>query len=120
MNTAVRALPQNNEPFKKQHFLFFIKPSMGTLLLAIVVMLSGLAVVYTTDINRRLFMELQMAQTIQGQIRQEWGNLLLEESTWSTQARIQNLAQQHLEMSAPANDKIMIIKSSSNAPADEA
>lgn len=87
-----------------------IKPSMGTLLLAVIVMLSGLAVVYTTDLNRRLFMELQTTQNNQGQIRQEYGNLLLEQSTWSTEARVESLAQQRLEMSIPPTHRIIIIK----------
>lgn len=112
MNTAVRALPQGREQFRRHVQILNFKPSMGTLLLAIIVMLSGLAVVYTADLNRRLFMELQTTQNNQGQLRQEYGNLLLEQSTWSTEARVESLAQQRLGMSIPPTNKIVIIKQS--------
>lgn len=118
MNTAVRALPQGREQFRRHVQILNFKPSMGTLLLAIIVMLSGLAVVYTADLNRRLFMELQTIQNNQGQIRQEYGNLLLEQSTWSTEARMESLAQQRLNMSIPPTSKIVIIKQSHVIPSE--
>lgn len=86
------------------------KPNLGTLLLAIIVMLSGLAVVYVSDLNRRAFMEVQAAQGYQNQIHLDWEKLLLEESTWSTQARIQSLAQERLRMAAPNTGQIVMIK----------
>lgn len=85
------------------------KPSITTLFLAIIVMLTGLAVVYVADLNRRVFIELQEAQSYQNQLRSDWGKLLLEQSTWANQARLQNLASEHLAMVAPASNEIVMI-----------
>lgn len=85
------------------------KPSISTMLLGLLVILSGLAVIYVADLNRRLFMDMQETQAYQVQLQLDWDKLLLEQSTWSTQARIQNLAQERLGMTTPANNQIMTI-----------
>ena len=85
------------------------KPSFTTLFLAVIVMLTGLAVVYVADLNRRVFIELQEAQSYQNQLRSDWGKLLLEQSTWANQARMQSLAAERLAMVAPASNEIVMV-----------
>ncbi len=109
MNTAVRTL-QENGTLKQHQTMTVTKPNFGTLLLALVVLLSALAVVYVADLNRRVFIHVQEEQGTANQLRLDWGKLLLEQSTWSTQARIQSIAQEKLGMVAPAGSNIVMIK----------
>lgn len=75
--------------------------NMLRLVLIILVIISALAVVYVADLNRRLFIAYQDAQSQHNQLYVEWGRLLLEQSTWSTQERVQTLAEQRLGMHLP-------------------
>lgn len=70
---------------------------------------SAFSVVYLKDLSRRLFMQYQNAQQVQQQNDMEWSKLLLEEGTWSTQARIQRLAKSQLQMVTPTSKQIVII-----------
>lgn len=112
MNTAVRALPHHHtETLHKPAFAFPAhRPGMGALLLIIVVLLSGLAVIYLADINRRLAIAVEDSLAVENQLHVQWGNLLLEQSTWSTQARIQSIAAQQLGMQAPSTNQVVIVK----------
>ncbi len=112
MTTMTRALPEKTSVAKTSNLLL-AKPSFGTLLLALIVLLSGLTVIYVADLNRRLFMEFEQAEGNQNQLRIEWGKLLLEQSTWSTQARIQSIAQQRLGMQVPTSNQIVLLKAES-------
>ena len=80
---------------------------MMSLILA--VFISALSVVYVQDQNRMLFSELSSLQQKRDAMHVEWGQLLLEESTWSTQARIQRLASSDLQMHLPKQKNIIII-----------
>lgn len=86
------------------------KPNFATLLLTVIVLLTGLAVIYVADLNRREFISLQNRESQAYQLRLDWGKLLLEQSTWSAQARIQSIAQERLGMTAPVNSEIVMIK----------
>jgi cell division protein FtsL len=86
------------------------KTFSGTsILLILLVITSALAVVYVADLNRRLFIDYQNAQTTHNQLYIDWGKLLLEQSTWATQARVQTLAEQKLNMQLPAAMDIVMI-----------
>jgi len=110
MSIAVREFPHSRAQIHRSTGILAAKPSMGTLILALIVMFSALAVVYMADVNRRLFIDLQTAQATEMQLHTEWGKLLLEQSTWSTQARIQSIAVQNLGMEVPATDKVVMLK----------
>lgn len=108
MNTMTQTMTDN--PLLRAKSLTLYKPGLGVLLLAVVVMLSALAVVYVADLNRRLFIEWQDTQGAQEALRIEWGKLLLEESTWSTQGRIGEIAKNNLGMQLPTANQVSIIK----------
>jgi cell division protein FtsL len=110
MNTAVRALHHTETLQRPSFALTAHKPGIGTLLLTIIVLLSGLAVIYLADVNRRLAISLEESMTTQNQLHQQWGKLLLEQSTWSTQARVQSIAAQQLSMQTPASNQIVIVR----------
>jgi cell division protein FtsL len=85
----------------QQHLALFIM--IGLLLI------SAFSVVYVRDLHRRLFIDLQQGQKAADNMQVEWGQLLLEQSTWAAPARVQELAQTKLAMQVPALPAINIV-----------
>ena len=79
---------------------------MGLLLLA--VLLSAFAVIDARHENRVLFAQLQQLRQQRDALNVEWGQLLLEQSTWSTHARIEQMAPQKLDMEIPQHVEIVV------------
>lgn len=69
----------------------------------------AVGVVYMKDLNRRLFIQYQGLQQMQQQYDVDWGKLLLEQSAWSTQARVQDLATHDLNMVMPSRHSISLV-----------
>ena len=64
--------------------------------LMVVVTAAGLA--YSKHLQRKYFIQLQSLQASQNKLQTEWEKLLLEESAWSNEARIEKIAIQKLDM----------------------
>lgn len=79
-------------------------------LLGIVVFLSALGVIDARHQNRVLFEQLQQERMQRDQLNIDWGRLLLEQSTWSTHAYIEQSATQKLGMSTPVNPEILVVQ----------
>jgi cell division protein FtsL len=77
--------------------------------LIVVLILSAFAVVYLKDLNRRAFIQYQDMARANQQAQIDWGKLLLEQSTWSAQANIQQAASERLHMITPAGKDIILI-----------
>jgi len=71
--------------------------------------LSALAVIDARHENRMLFAQLQQLRQQRDQINIEWGQLLLEQSTWSTHARIEQMATQKLDMETPMHPEVVVV-----------
>ena len=69
----------------------------------------AVGVVYMKDLNRRLFIQDQSLQQMQQQYNIDWGKLLLEQSAWSTQARVQDVATHDLSMVMPTRHSITMV-----------
>ncbi len=113
MNTAVRALPGRFSGAAAGSRVETSAPSASNFTVIVLVMsllLSAFGVIYMKDYNRRLFIQYQQTQQMGQQAEVEWGKLLLEQSTWSTQARIQTMAQNQLGMVMPAPDHIVMVE----------
>lgn len=82
---------------------------MAMIILALTVFASAVGVVYMKDLNRRLFIQYQGLEQAQQQYDVEWGKLLLEQSAWSTQSRVQNIAQHQLGMVTPSRHAITLL-----------
>jgi len=78
--------------------------------LLVFVVVSSVAVVYVKDFSRRLFIQEQQMQAEQTQSQLNWGKYLLEQSTLSTEARVQALAQKKLNMHMPNSNEISVVK----------
>ncbi|PHQ80858.1 MAG: cell division protein FtsL [Coxiella sp. (in: Bacteria)] len=82
---------------------------IAMLILFLCVFASAVGVVYMKDLNRRLFIQYQGLQQAQQQYDVEWGKLLLEQSAWSTQARVQAIAGHDLGMVMPSRRNITLV-----------
>ncbi|MCP5160946.1 MAG: cell division protein FtsL [Hahellaceae bacterium] len=76
----------------------------------VIVVLSALAVVYSTHWSRQLFSELKGLQLHRDQLEREWSQLLLEQSAWSTHNRIERIAMEQLNMVMPDMDKVEVVR----------
>lgn len=77
--------------------------------LGIVLFLSAMAVVYEKHQSRQLFMQLQTLQREVESLQEEWSQLLLEQGTWASDARVEQLARTHLRMGLPEPDQVVVI-----------
>lgn len=71
--------------------------------------LSAFGIIYLKDLNRRLFIQYQSLQIAHDQLYEDWGKLLLEQSTWATQARIKKIAQNRLSMNNLAPEEVGVL-----------
>ncbi|MCK0537945.1 cell division protein FtsL [Alcanivorax quisquiliarum] len=80
------------------------------LLLAAAVVISALAVSYSVHQARKLTAQSQQMQREQYRLHTEWGQLLLEESTWGSYARVERLAREQLNMKQPSNNERVVVR----------
>ncbi len=78
-------------------------------LLGAAVFASAIAVVVVKEESRKLFVELQGLERASDKLSVEWGQLQLEQSTWATDARIEEVARKKLDMVVPAPDDIVLV-----------
>lgn len=83
---------------------------MVTMLLSLLLFGSALSVVYSTHLNRKLFVELGQLEQIHDELQVEWGRLQLEHSTWASHDRIRQLAHDRLQFYTPSADSIVLVK----------
>ncbi len=111
MNMAIRAIAAQGIRARRGAFQVTLK-GVGMTLLVAGILLSAFGVIYVKDLNRRLFIQYQTLEAVKTQSLVQWGKLLLEQSTWSTQSRIQQVAQRQLGMVAPSAKDIVLVESS--------
>ena len=70
---------------------------------------SAVSVVYVKHLNRKLFIELQTLERERDRMQEEWGQLLLEQSTWATQERVERIARDRLDLDTPPPNRIVLV-----------
>lgn len=85
-------------------------PQLSVMLLVMLVLISAVAVIASTHQTRVQYARLQQLEDQRALLQTEWGQLLLEESTWSAPSRIERLAAERLEMHVPDIEKIEVIR----------
>lgn len=83
--------------------------ALVVLLLLGVLIGSALAVVYSSHYSRALFHELKLQKQYRDDLETEWGQLLLEQSALSAHTRVEQLAEQNLNMSSPESKDIKLV-----------
>ncbi len=80
------------------------------MVLAIVVLISAVAVVHAKYRSRVLFGELQKLDAQADEVDIEWERLLIEHGAWGTPAHIEASARKKLKMRMPRAEEVIIIK----------
>lgn len=82
---------------------------IGLSALALVVMGTAVAAVYAKHHSRTLFVELSRLNAERDALNTEWGRLQLEQSTWATHGRIEQIARDRLGMVLPEAGQTEIV-----------
>ena len=83
---------------------------VNLLVMLLVVVVSAVGVVYSKHTGRELFIELQALANERDSMDVEWGQLQLEQSTLTTQGRVERAARGQLGMVNLAADNMVIVK----------
>lgn len=110
MNAAARLVHQNVLSRHLFFSYFLTRQQIGLLILSTTILFSALGVIYSTHTTRILHANLQRNLIEQENLYVERGQLLLERSTWTMQARIQQIAQEQLGMVIPDHKSVVIIR----------
>jgi len=86
------------------------QPVLLVFVFAAVCVVSALALVYTKHESRKLFVELEQLTDERDELNIEWGQLQIEQSTWATHARIEQVATDDLQLRRPATTEIFVIE----------
>ena len=109
MNAAARLFSQSTVSRTWLLTVLLEKAQYGVYLLILAVLLSALSMVYVTNSSRSLNAELQQSMAERNHLHIQWGQLLLEKSTWTMQARVQQVASDKLGMMVPEGKSLIII-----------
>lgn len=77
--------------------------------LYVAIFVSALQVVITRHETRRLFVELQAMERTHDELKEEWGRLQLEQSTWAINDRIESVARTKLGMKMPEQSSVVLL-----------
>mgnify|MGYP002629448326 FL=1 len=87
-----------------------MRPStLGLSLFLGLILTSGLSVVHTTHENRVAFNALQVMKEQANQLEVEWGQLLIEQSTFGIEGRVAQKAIEQLQMQVPEPSNIVVV-----------
>jgi cell division protein FtsL len=75
----------------------------------VLVLLSALAVVQSTHACRQLHARMQLLEAARWELEEEYGRLLLEQSTWASHHRVETVALDALGMVAPSVEELRVI-----------
>lgn len=73
----------------------------GNAALLSLILLSTFAVIHSTHACRELYTQLQVLESRQWYLQEDYGRLLLEESTWASHYRVEKVARGELGMTEP-------------------
>jgi cell division protein FtsL len=110
MNAAAKYINQSNF-FHGQ--LVNIRISFSSSLqiaLIIAVLISSLAVIYITNMQRVTLGQLENSEQAAHQLQLKWGKLLLEQASLATPSRVEKLATNKLGMVLPLNKNMMVLR----------
>ena len=77
--------------------------------LLVLVLMSAFATIYSTHACRALYTQLQVLESSQWYLQEDYGRLLLEQSTWASHYRVEKVARGDLDMGAPNLAKYKVI-----------
>ena len=81
-----------------------------TVALVVAIFLSALQVVLHQHQARKIFVEVQALERERDRLNEEWGRLQLEQSTWATDARVEEVARTRLHMLEPEGSAVVLVR----------
>ncbi len=109
MNAAARLLNQGALSRGWVVSVFLTRFDLSLFALISAVLISALSLVYVTNSVRGLNAAIEQSYTDRDQLRIQQGQLLLEKSTLTMQARIQDVAEDHLNMVVPDGKAVVVV-----------
>jgi len=110
MNAAARIIHQSNVFNGQFSDIRLSRYAYWQIALLVSVLISALAVIYVTNMHRLTLSQLQIAEQKAHQLQLRWGQLLLEQASLATPARVQQLATEKLGMVLPINRQTFILR----------
>lgn len=110
MNAAARVINQGSVFQGKWVKMQVSKQFYLQTVLVVLMLLSALAVVYTINLHRMTCSQLQLAEQQSHQLQLQWGQLLLEQASLATPARVEQLATEKLHMVLPVNKQAFVLR----------
>jgi cell division protein FtsL len=101
MNAAAKVINQGNLFNGQLADMHMSKSIYMLIILLIAVLVSALGVIYTTNSYRSTFSQVQQEEQQTHHLQLQWGQLLLEQSSLATPARVQEFATEKLRMTLP-------------------
>ena len=87
-----------------------LSTSKATFLLWILMVFTGLCVVFVSHQCRLLYSELALLERDKNRLEVEWGQYLLEESSMASLHRVETVSQRKLGMRAPILGQIVVVR----------
>ena len=111
MNSSAKAINQSNVFQGRLADMRLSKALRVLILLLCLLFLTALATIYITNVLRIRFTALQQLKEQADALQLEQAQLLLEQASFATPARVQALAIEHLHMVSPNEKSTYILNS---------
>ncbi len=95
---------------KLKQYLEQVHIDIPMLVMVTLVIMTAVGVIYSKHLNRNEFIQLQKLEKQRDLLNEEWGRLLLEQSTWGSPSRVEQQARTRLDMIVPSADMTVVIK----------
>jgi len=79
-------------------------------ILTVLAMVTAIGCIYSKHQSRKLFVELQALTNERDALEVDWGRLQIEQSTWSTHARVEKLARDKMRMRTPQANDVRLVR----------
>lgn len=114
MNAAAKVINKSNI-FNGQLADMHMSKSISLLMvLLFAVLVSAFAVIYSTNSYRSTFSQVEQEEQQSHFLQLQWGQLLLEQSSLATPARVEELAEEQLKMTFPTNKNTYLLHAQMN------
>ncbi len=110
MNTAAKAIEQSSLFQGQWMQVRFSKLLLLQIGLLFFVLMSALSVVYVINLHRITCGQTQILDQKAHRLQLQWGQLLLEQASLATPARVETLAKSKLHMVFPSHEKTFVLR----------
>ncbi|CEG56426.1 cell division protein FtsL [Legionella fallonii] len=114
MNAAARVINQGNLFNGQLANMHMSKSFYFLMILLISVLISGFAVIYSTNTYRSVFAQVEQEEQQSHFLQLQWGQLLLEQASLATPARVEELAIEKLKMTFPTSKNTYLLHAQFN------